>query len=129
MMSKPAEMPTSAGKLARFTDFYPFYLQEHRKPSCRALHYIGSTLVLLILLSALLSQQWALLWWMPLAGYGFAWVGHFFIEHNKPATFRYPLYSLAADWVMLWHFASGQLAVRLAQAEQSAADRSDPKSR
>lgn len=96
-----------------FSEFYPFYLQEHSKPACRALHYAGSLLVVLLLITGLFSQQWSLLWLLPVAGYGFAWTGHFFIEHNKPATFNYPLYSLAADWVMLWHFVTGQLPALL----------------
>lgn len=97
-----------------FKAFYPYYLQEHRHPVCRALHYCGSSLVLLILAGAVLTAQWQWLWLMPLAGYGFAWIGHFFIEHNKPATFRYPFYSLLGDWIMYAEFLSGRLPARLA---------------
>lgn len=96
-------------RFERFADFYPYYLSEHRHPMCRALHYIGSSLVLLVLGWALASQQWQWLWAAPICGYGFAWVGHFFIEKNRPATFRYPMYSLLADWVMLKDFLTGQL--------------------
>ncbi|MDP4488438.1 DUF962 domain-containing protein [Pseudoalteromonas piscicida] len=83
-----------------FASFYPYYLAEHKNKTCRRLHFIGSTLVLLILLFALISAHWSLLWLLPIAGYGFAWVGHFLFEKNKPATFQYPLYSLMGDWVM-----------------------------
>ncbi|MEQ2353460.1 DUF962 domain-containing protein [Pseudoalteromonas piscicida] len=83
-----------------FASFYPYYLTEHKNKTCRRLHFIGSTLVLLILLFALVTTHWSLLWLLPIAGYGFAWVGHFFFEKNKPATFQYPLYSLMGDWVM-----------------------------
>lgn len=83
-----------------FSSFYPYYLAEHKNKTCRRLHFIGSTLVLLILLFALVTTHWSLLWLLPIAGYGFAWVGHFFFEKNKPATFQYPLYSLMGDWVM-----------------------------
>lgn len=76
-----------------FAEFYPYYLQEHSNPVCRRLHYAGSLLVLAILAYALLTQQWLWLLAMPLAGYGFAWVGHFIFEKNRPATFQYPLYS------------------------------------
>ena len=96
-----------------FAEFYPFYLQEHSHPVCRALHYIGSTLVLLLLFYALYSGQYVYLWGLPVLGYGFAWVGHFFVEKNRPATFTYPLYSFLADWVMLKDFVTGQLNKKL----------------
>lgn len=83
-----------------FAEFYPYYLGEHQNRTCRRLHVIGSTGVLVLLLLALGWQDWRLLWAMPVCGYGFAWVGHFFFEHNRPATFRYPLWSLMGDWVM-----------------------------
>ncbi|MEJ6474819.1 DUF962 domain-containing protein [Pseudoalteromonas piscicida] len=83
-----------------FSSFYPYYLAEHKNKTCRRLHFVGSTLVLGILVYSIFSAQWALLWLLPVAGYGFAWVGHFFFEKNKPATFQYPLYSLMGDWVM-----------------------------
>jgi hypothetical protein len=92
-----------------FEEFYPFYLQEHSHPLCRALHYTGSSLVIFVLLYALISQQLLLLWLLPVLGYGFAWVGHFFVEKNRPATFTYPLYSFIADWVMLKDFLTGKL--------------------
>lgn len=96
-----------------FSEFYPYYLSEHKKPVCRRLHYIGSTLVLLILATLLVTGLWSYWWLMLLAGYGFAWVGHFKFEHNKPATFKYPFYSLAADWVMYKDFLTGQLEQKL----------------
>ncbi len=102
-------------KFESFAQFYPYYLSEHQQPLCRALHYCGSTLVLLILAWLVQSGLWQFFWLLPLAGYGFAWVGHFFVEHNKPATFQYPWYSLAADWVMYKDFLTGQLAGKLAQ--------------
>jgi hypothetical protein len=83
-----------------FADFYPYYLSEHQDKTCRRLHFVGSFLILLVASYALLTQQWVLLWLLPIFGYGFAWTGHFFFEHNKPATFKYPFYSLLGDWVM-----------------------------
>ncbi len=90
----------SSPRFARFADFYPYYLQEHRNPTCRRLHFVGSTLVLLCLgqLLATGAAVWGL--YALLSGYGFAWVGHFFFEKNRPATFKHPLYSLMGDWVM-----------------------------
>ena len=84
----------------RFADFYPYYLYEHRDSTCRRLHFIGTSLVILILAFAVLSANWTLLWVLPLAGYTFAWVGHFFLEKNRPATFKHPFYSLLGDFVM-----------------------------
>ena len=84
----------------RFADFYPFYLSQHQHPTCRKLHFVGSCLVLLLIGIALVSQAWWLCWFIPIVGYGFAWVGHFVFEKNRPATFQYPFYSLMADWVM-----------------------------
>jgi hypothetical protein len=92
-----------------FREFYPFYLGEHRDRCCRRLHFIGSTLVLLVVLLAVVTGRWAWLWLAPVAGYGFAWVGHFAYEKNRPATFRHPLYSLMGDWVMYWQVLRGKL--------------------
>lgn len=100
-------------KFSSFAEFYRYYLNEHSHPVCRALHYTGSCLVLVVLLYVLFTQQWHGLWLLPLIGYGFAWLGHLLFEHNKPATFKYPLYSLAADWVMLKDFLTGQLKHKL----------------
>lgn len=83
-----------------FADFYPYYLQEHQDSVCRRLHFIGTTLVWLIMLIAVLIANWLLLWALPLAGYTFAWTGHFFFEKNRPATFKHPFYSLLGDFVM-----------------------------
>jgi len=89
-----------SGGFATFREFYPFYLSEHRNVTCRRLHFVGSSLVLGCIVAALATSNG---WWLlgaPLAGYGFAWLGHFLFEHNRPATFRYPFYSLVGDWVM-----------------------------
>lgn len=96
-----------------FSEFYPYYLSEHKDPVCRRLHYIGSTLVLAILATLVATGLWSYWWLMLVAGYGFAWLGHFKFEHNKPATFKYPFYSLAADWVMYKDFLIGQLEQKL----------------
>lgn len=81
-------------------EFYPFYLGEHRNRTCRRLHFVGSSLTLGCLAALLLTGQWL---WLPTAfvcGYGFAWIGHFAFEKNRPATFRHPLYSFLSDWIM-----------------------------
>lgn len=92
-----------------FREFYPYYLSEHRNRTCRRLHFIGSLLVLVtIAVSLVLAQpMWLLL--LPVIGYGFAWVGHFFFEHNTPATFSHPFYSLLGDWVMFRDMLIGRI--------------------
>lgn len=92
-----------------FAEFYPYYLQEHSNPICRRLHYLGSLLILVVLGYTLISQQWVWLLALPVIGYGFAWVGHFIFERNRPATFQYPLYSLMGDWVMLKDALTGRI--------------------
>lgn len=87
-------------RFENFAEFYPFYLAEHSDRICRRLHFIGSSLVLILFGLAIHWNQPKLLLLVPVAGYGFAWVGHFFFEKNKPATFQYPFYSLLGDWVM-----------------------------
>ena len=93
-----------------FKEFYPFYLQEHANRTCRRLHFVGSAIVLALLAMVLVTGEAALLWLLPVVGYGFAWVGHFFFEHNRPATFQYPLYSLMGDWVMFRDMLTGRIA-------------------
>lgn len=103
-------MPSDSNeRFSSFAQFYPYYLQEHSNDICRRLHYVGSLLVLGIFIYALSQQQWRMLWLMPLAGYGFAWVGHLVFEKNKPATFKYPFYSLLGDWVMLKDALTGRI--------------------
>ena len=84
-----------------FKDFYPFYLGEHANLICRRLHFIGTSGIVVIaalVITQVLPLVW--LWAIPVLGYGFAWVGHFFFEKNRPATFKYPFYSFLGDWVM-----------------------------
>lgn len=102
-------MSAEPARFRNFAEFYPFYLSEHANRSCRRLHFVGSALVLLIAAAALLSGRWLLLWLLPLVGYGFAWIGHFFFEKNRPATFSYPLWSLAGDWVMFRDILTGRI--------------------
>lgn len=102
-------MDTNKKQFPSFAAFYPFYLSEHANVTCRRLHFMGSLCVLGILAAALtLGHGWWLLA-MPVAGYGFAWVGHFGFEKNKPASFKHPLYSFLADWLMFSQLLTGKL--------------------
>lgn len=103
-------------RFASFAEFWPYYLREHSRRLTRALHYVGTTLVVALAIIAVLSGRWMLLAVMPLAGYAFAWAAHLFVERNRPATFTYPLWSLAADFKM-WFLASmGLLGPELIRA-------------
>jgi len=93
-----------------FREFYPYYLEEHADRRCRRMHFIGSWLVLVALAAGVFVSPWWLLA-MPVAGYGLAWIGHFVFEKNRPATFKYPFYSLAGDWVMFADILRGRVRI------------------
>ena len=105
-----------SARYSTFGEFWPFYLCEHSRPGTRALHYIGTSLVVLLAFAAIASGTWWLLTAMPVAGYFFAWIAHFAHERNRPATFTYPLWSLAADFRMWWLWLTGRLAPHLENA-------------
>lgn len=96
-------------KYQNFADFYPFYLSQHANSTCRRLHFVGSLLIVLLVFYAAFSDRWVLLLLIPVIGYGFAWLGHFFFEKNRPATFTYPVYSLLGDWVMFKDMLVGKI--------------------
>ena len=98
-----------------YTEFWPFYLSQHTKPLTRALHYFGTLLGTAILFWAILSQTWWALAIASLCGYAFAWIGHAFVERNKPATFSYPVWSFISDYHMLWLWMSFRLKQELKQ--------------
>lgn len=92
-----------------FADFYPFYLSEHMNRTSRRLHFTGTSIAAVLMVTAALTQLWWLLLLGLLQGYAFAWVGHYVFERNRPATFKYPFYSLAGDWRMWWDILIGRM--------------------
>ncbi|WP_196221793.1 DUF962 domain-containing protein [Sphingobium sp. CAP-1] len=112
--------------MKRFRDFWPYYLQEHARAGTRALHYAGTSLAVGLLAAAPFAGHWWVAVALPVAGYGFAWAGHGLIEHNRPATFRYPFWSLRADFVMLQRFLTGRIAGDLVRAGVRADGTVDP---
>lgn len=98
-------------KYASFAEFYPFYLREHSNIHCRRMHFIGSLLVLVVVVGALIQGAWLWLVLAPVCGYGFAWIGHFVFEKNRPATFTHPFYSLCGDWVMFKDMLLGKVKI------------------
>lgn len=93
-----------------FSDFYPYYLQEHANLTCRKLHFIGTCGVIALLLLFFFTGNLLILAALPLFGYGFAWAGHFLFEKNRPATFKYPFYSLLGDFRMFWDILTGKVS-------------------
>lgn len=98
-------------RIKTFREFYIFYLSEHSNKTCRLLHFIGTTLVFIFAILAVYLNKPILWIFVPLAGYGFAWVGHLIFEKNKPATFQYPLWSLASDFKMYFHILFGKIGM------------------
>ena len=95
-------------EIGSFSDFWPYYVRAHSHERTRVLHAIGSVLAVVMLGVALAVNLW-LLFAVPVVGYAFAWYAHFFVEHNKPATFGHPFYSLAADYVMVFKMITGRM--------------------
>jgi len=111
-----------AERYATYEQFWPFYVSQHRNPTNRRLHVVGTALVLACAAAALIvSPAWLVV--APVAGYGFAWVGHFFFERNRPATFSYPLWSLRGDFRLFGLMLSGRIAPELERAARLFPDR------
>lgn len=89
------------GRYRTLQEFYPFYLSQHQNRICRRLHFAGTSIAIVLILYALASGRYGFLLLALVQGYAWAWVGHFFFEHNRPATFTYPLLSFMGDW-KLW---------------------------
>ncbi|MGB1875818.1 MAG: Mpo1-like protein [Rhodospirillaceae bacterium] len=104
-----------AKSLTTYPAFWSYYLKEHRKPATRALHYFGTAAALACLIFGVAFEP-GLLFFIPLAGYSFAWIGHFFVEKNRPATFTYPLWSLVSDFRMFGLWITGRLGPHLKKA-------------
>ncbi|SOD12035.1 DUF962 domain-containing protein [Pedobacter xixiisoli] len=103
----------TAKKYKSLQEFYPYYLSEHQNTTSRVLHFIGTALVVVSLIGGLLFHDLRFILAVPFLGYGFAWVGHFFFEKNKPATFKYPGYSLASDFMLFWDLLNGKQSFKV----------------
>ena len=97
------------GQFSSLDEFWPFYLSQHLNPKTRSLHFAGTTAGLILAAEAAIGRNPKLLAAALVAAYGCAWIGHFFFEKNKPATFEYPLLSFRADFRMYWMGMTGAL--------------------
>ncbi len=98
-------------RIKTYNEFYIFYLSEHSNKTCRLLHFIGTGLVFILAFFAVYLRKSFLWIFVPIIGYGFAWVGHFYFEKNKPATFKYPLWSLGSDFKMFFQILTGKISI------------------
>ena len=109
-----------------FAEFWPFYVREHGRPLTRALHAAGTVGSTALLVWLVATARWR---WLPLAllvGYGAAWAGHFFVEHNRPATFKHPLWSLMGDYKMVALMLAGRMGEEVRRATAQASRHSSP---
>ncbi len=111
----------SAQPFRSFEEFWPFYVGEHADPLNRKLHFVGTTLSMLCVGAAVVTRKKAFLAAAPLCGYGFAWVGHFIIEKNRPATFKHPLWSLRGDFRMWAKTIKGEMDAEVAKVQAAKA--------
>jgi hypothetical protein len=102
-------MPDQKDRITNYTDFWDFYVQEHSQPLTRVLHFIGTSLGIILLVWFIARGTW---YYFPLcfiSGYAFAWVSHFFVERNKPASWKYPGWSFISDYKMMWYMMTGRM--------------------
>ncbi len=102
-----------AKTITTYREFWPFYLAEHSKRATRAFHYLGTISFIALGIYAFATGTWWALAWAGINAYAFAWFSHFVIEHNKPATFTYPIWSLVSDFRMLGYAAGGKIGIEL----------------
>ena len=107
MSQTPQPTAPDGGRFQSFSAFYPYYIHEHSNRTCRRIHVVGSACVIGVAVMGVVVNPWWFLA-MPVVGYGAAWVGHFFFEKNRPATFKYPLWSLMGDWRMFFETVTGK---------------------
>ncbi|HSI89441.1 MAG TPA: DUF962 domain-containing protein [Pyrinomonadaceae bacterium] len=102
-----------------YSEFWDFYVQEHSKPATRALHFIGTSLGLVLLVWFIWQGTW---YYFPISlvvGYAFAWFAHFVVEKNRPATFKYPFWSFISDYKMIWYMLTGRMGREVERVQSS----------
>ncbi len=103
-----------------YTEFWDFYVAEHSQPMTRLLHFVGTSLGIAFLIFFVARGQWYFFPAFFILGYAFSWFGHFVIEKNKPASFRYPLWSFISDFKMMWYMLTGRMGGEVARVDRTA---------
>jgi len=111
----------SAPNIQSFEDFWPYYVAAHQNPLNRALHYVGTGCALGAFSLGALTLNPLLMLAAPVLGYGPAWVGHFVVEGNRPATSQYARYSVMGDFKMLGLFLRGKMGAEVARVQATIA--------
>ena len=99
-----------SAEIQTYREFWDFYIREHSRPATRLLHFVGTSLGLLLLVWFVASGRWYYFPLFLIVGYAFAWFAHFVVEKNRPATFRHPLWSFISDFKMMWYMITGRMA-------------------
>ena len=102
-------------RIENYREFWDFYVAEHQQPVTRYLHFVGTTLGIVLLVLLVRGGHWLYLPLCLVVGYAFAWFSHFFVEKNKPASFKYPLWSFISDYKMLWFMLTGKMDAEVAR--------------
>lgn len=105
--------------ITNYTEFWDFYVQEHSKPMTRLLHFIGTSLGIILLIWFIFRGTWYHIPLCFVCGYAFAWFAHFVVEKNRPATFKYPLWSFISDYKMMWYMLTGRMAREIERVEKN----------
>lgn len=109
-------------RIKTYSEFYRFYLTEHSKTGTRIFHFTGTLLVFVVIGYVISSGKERFLWYIPIVGYGFAWFSHAVIEKNKPATFKYPLWSLISDFRLFFELLIGKQKFRETTPQNQSAE-------
>lgn len=105
--------------ITTYSEFWDFYVREHSKPLTRVLHFAGTTIGIALLVWFVATGRWYYFPFFFIVGYAFAWFAHLIVEKNRPATFKYPLWSFVSDFKMMWYTISGRMGSEVERVNAS----------